>query len=411
MSAIATIAAKVGASAAKEPEKFFNILLKIIAGAIGCFFLFGAIASSFVSGLVGEELNETFVIEESDIYKNIDTSWNEYLKYVEEVMDEEQERLEDEYEEKDEEVTITRAMNNINYAYILAYLTQTNDDYKAASSLDEVVYDEDKVMRFMKQISTIYRRTVTVEKQLEGMEGIELTEEEIEALHTQVFLYNGIKSPGEAADDMSASGTIQNNYEISFNLYADWLGLEGIYTEGMFATGDLIDYVGSRDIIASFLAVPLYYQQDYTDPYSTGTIASDGCGPTSVAMVFSYLLQENLEPDDVVAWTGDTYAYEGGGSYWSLFSGCATHWGVNCTDLGLDTDAVLDELEAGHIIIASMGPFTFTSGGHFIAIVGATEESMFIVNDPNKDNWNKYNTIKFDCNMVFNEAKNFWSFY
>lgn len=398
-------------SGGKKDSDSGNLIVKVIFSAFIVIMVLGSVASSFVSGLVGNTLDEEFVIEESDIYSNMETSWMAYLEIVEEIMDVEEERLIEEYEELGEEVTVTRAVNNINYAYILAYLTQTNDEYKAANSLDEVVYDEDKVLRFLKQISTIYRRTVTVEDQLQGLEGIELTEEEIEELHPQVFLYNSVFSPEDAANCMAADIYIQNNYIISFNLYKEWLGSEGIYTDGMFLTGDLIDYVGDRKLGNTFLTIPLYYQQDYTNHYSTGTIASDGCGPTSVAMVFSYLLQEDLQPDDVVDWTGDTYAYEGGGSYWSLFLGCAEHWGLTCTDLGKDTDAVLNELEAGHPVIASMGPFTFTKGGHFIVLCGTTEDSMFTVNDPNERNWDKYSTKNFDCNLVFNEAKNFWSFY
>lgn len=33
-----------------------------------------------------------------------------------------------------------------------------------------------------------------------------------------------------------------------------------------------------------------YYQYNYSEPYSDGTIANSGCGPTALAMVLTYLL-------------------------------------------------------------------------------------------------------------------------
>lgn len=39
-----------------------------------------------------------------------------------------------------------------------------------------------------------------------------------------------------------------------------------------------------------------FYQYNYSEPYSEETIATSGCGPTSMAMILTYLLGEEVSP-------------------------------------------------------------------------------------------------------------------
>ena len=56
------------------------------------------------------------------------------------------------------------------------------------------------------------------------------------------------------------------------------------------------------------MKIPHYLQTDYANvPYGSSNIAACGCGPTSFAMVASYLTGTTITPADAVAWCGNSY--------------------------------------------------------------------------------------------------------
>ena len=146
--------------------------------------------------------------------------------------------------------------------------------------------------------------------------------------------------------------------------------------------------------------VPLYFQADYANtPYGGyGTVASHGCGITSVAMVFSYLLDEYIMPDTLAKEFG-RYNTEGGSS-WTLFPDSAEKYGLYTTQTW-KWDEVVEALENGHIVIANPHECLFTGGGHFIVLYGITEDGKILVHDPNKYNYFMFNEY---CNPALTEG-------
>ena len=112
-----------------------------------------------------------------------------------------------------------------------------------------------------------------------------------------------------------------------------------------------------------------YYQYNYGEPYSEGTIATSGCGPTSLAMVLTYLLGEEISPVETAELGNGSYTCSEG-TYWSYFGDMADRYGVNCEQMGISKDNIVNNLENGETLIMSMGPGHFTSGGHFIVLRG-----------------------------------------
>ena len=146
--------------------------------------------------------------------------------------------------------------------------------------------------------------------------------------------------------------------------------------------------------------VPLYFQQDYPKtPYGGyGTVSSHGCGITSVAMVFSYLLDEYIMPDTLAKEFG-RYNTEVGSS-WTLFPDSAEKYGLTTTQTW-KWDEVVEALENGHIVIANPHECLFTGGGHFIVLYGITNDGRILVNDPNKYNYFMFNE---GCNPALTEG-------
>lgn len=169
---------------------------------------------------------------------------------------------------------------------------------------------------------------------------------------------------------------------------------------------------GSGTYPANGMQIPHYLQGDYGDiPYGDGSIASSGCGPTSFAMVASYLTGTTITPVDAVAWCGNSYYMPGAGTYWSYFEAAAAHFGCGSVRQTNDAGEVLQALSTGHPVISSQSPGLFTSGGHFIVLRGVTSSGKVLVNDPNDSSEKNYINREFDMmSEVHSTARAYWIF-
>ena len=148
--------------------------------------------------------------------------------------------------------------------------------------------------------------------------------------------------------------------------------------------------------------------QPYTSTgNSSQTITSSGCGITSMAMVLrSFGI--NVSPIDTASYSlQNGFRTENNGTSWGFFASISKKYGLTCQDLGKDTTKVSQYLDRGWPIIASMGPGTFTNGGHFIVLVGKDTNGNIVVNDPASLDKSK---SSYPLSIFRNEGKNFWAF-
>ncbi len=161
----------------------------------------------------------------------------------------------------------------------------------------------------------------------------------------------------------------------------------------------------------SLMNVPLYLQYKgrwAATPYGDGPIKKTGCAPTCLAMVLSYLRQEQILPNDVAAWVGNRFYVNGIGTSWGIFGAMEGAWGVKCTNIGKNQTLLLEALKDGKPVIASMGPGTFTKGGHFIVLSGVTLDGKIMVKDPNDSASKNHANTGFDVSLILRESKNMW---
>ena len=163
---------------------------------------------------------------------------------------------------------------------------------------------------------------------------------------------------------------------------------------------------------ANGMQIPHYLQTDYGNiPYGGGSIASSGCGPTSFAMIASYLTDTTITPADAVAWCGNSYYMPGVGTYWSYFQAAANHFGCGSVTQTSDANQVVQALSEGHPVISSQRAGLFTSGGHFIVLRGVTADSKVLVNDPNDNSSKNYINREFDMMSEVHATSNaYWIF-
>lgn len=195
--------------------------------------------------------------------------------------------------------------------------------------------------------------------------------------------------------------------ELYEDIIGEWSGTGS--GDGLFGDYEIGDLVYPE----TGMEIPLYYQ--YQQPWGDvkfggNTIRTSGCSVTSIAMVFSYLRDSTITPPDIVAWTGNRYYVGDTGQSWDIFPATAKHWGIKCYGLGTSLQGMIAELAAGHPVIASMRPGTFTQAGHFIVLRGITEDGRILVNDPNDNATKRFFYTSFAPALIQRESKQYWSF-
>lgn len=191
-------------------------------------------------------------------------------------------------------------------------------------------------------------------------------------------------------------------------LYKDCLGE---YGEAGGILGDFM--MGDLEYPPNGMEIPRYlqYQEPWRSiPFGGGTIATSGCSVTSLAMVFSYLLDRSVLPSDIVKWTGNRFYNPPAGQSWGIYTATADHWGLTCTNLGRSISGAMQELSEGHPVIASVSAGTFTKNRHLIVLRGLTETGEILVNDPNDNSSKNILNRSFTPELILRESNNFWSF-
>lgn len=134
--------------------------------------------------------------------------------------------------------------------------------------------------------------------------------------------------------------------------------------------------------------IPLFIQWDARwgyARYGSDMMGINACGPTSLSMVCCGLTgQAKWNPLEVSRMAERSgYYVPGTGSSWALMEDGARQLGLDSWRVALNSEAVLDELRAGHPVICSMRPGDFTYTGHFIVLTSADAQGNVNINDPN----------------------------
>lgn len=149
------------------------------------------------------------------------------------------------------------------------------------------------------------------------------------------------------------------------------------------------------ETVNGYSRVPLYFQTDYpNNMYGSGTIAVNGCGITSLAMVATYLTGHEYLPDELARYFGgvaenNIERLEKGAEAMQL------PW-----EKMENFHKTMEALREGKIIIALMeSDSLFTENQHFIVLAGFNENGLIMVNDPYEPNYEKW-----DLKRAFREG-------
>ncbi len=375
----------------REPEKAGKGIFYILLGVMIVVMVMGSMVTRLLNCFTGYSLSENMDVTQTEIYYFCEEIKEKYEEWLDEKIQSDAES----FCENNSYITTVDKVTMIDGVEVIEKVKEKRCDWYVEKYINDI--NNAYIMAF---ISTKYdikdrhiRSYINEQEILEYLQTISVMENAPDEDSHIVYYYNNLMGMAEIIKTFFKDEQQAELFQESFKLYNMFLG----------------DYA-EPTLHESGLRVPHYFQTDFDSyGYGNGTISSSGCAPTCLAMVVSYLNDDEITPVHVVSQIGTEYYVAGQGSSWSIFSGVAEIYGLQCTDLGVSLELVKRELQAGHPVIASMGEGLFTTKGHFIVIRGM-EEHLFLVNDPNKNNWDLYETDRFSMSQIMSQCKNFWSF-
>ena len=177
--------------------------------------------------------------------------------------------------------------------------------------------------------------------------------------------------------------------------------------EGTVAAGEILypDIAHER-----FPEIPLYLQQDYPKTmYGGFKITTNGCGITSMAMLASYMADDELTPPEMCARYGN-YSHRNG-TDGMIFNYEPAVMGFYLREKTYDPRVAKAALEEGQVVISIQHPGYWTRGGHYIVCESITEDGLVQVRDSNIYNYGKLIAHKDDLHKWGNITANgsgFW---
>lgn len=147
-----------------------------------------------------------------------------------------------------------------------------------------------------------------------------------------------------------------------------------------------------RQPISYLQTDPRWRDLDYSAPGERTTIGASGCGPTAMAMVLAAWADPSVTPATECAWAlAHGYKAPHQGTYYGYFAQAAARYGLRCTQLNWSSiygssasgyhAKAKAALEAGNLVIACMGPGSWTSSGHYVLVWDLAGDTIRI-NDP-----------------------------
>ena len=159
-----------------------------------------------------------------------------------------------------------------------------------------------------------------------------------------------------------------------------------------------------------FPEAPLYLQQSYPDTrYGYFKITTNGCGITTLAMIASYLADDELTPPEMCARYG-RYSLPTG-TAGSLFEDAPPQLGFYLIKKTYDWREAREYMEQGHPVVVCQYRGYWTSGGHYLLLEELTDDGMVQVRDSNMYNYFKlprHKDDKFPWETLSSAGQGYW---
>ena len=198
-------------------------------------------------------------------------------------------------------------------------------------------------------------------------------------------------------------------YPMEINYSAILLGNPG--SEDLMLTADDLLY---PDIAHErFPVAPLYFQQDYPDTmYGNYPIVTYGCGVTTMAMLTSYMTDEEWTPHEMATMYG-RYCSAAGTAH-TMFLEVPADRGFYCLGRIASWSQAMEALKEGYMVVTLQRDGYWTRGGHYLLLHNLleTEDGTKIqVRDSNLYNYKRlkgHTTGYFDLDTIPPNSRCYW---
>ncbi len=161
-----------------------------------------------------------------------------------------------------------------------------------------------------------------------------------------------------------------------------------------------------------FPEVPLYLQQDYIGTrYNGYSIVTHGCGITTMAMLASYMADDELTPPEMC----ETYGRYGSktGTDGMIFNNEPPAMGFYLREKNYDYNVAKEALQEGQIVVCLQHKGYWTRGGHYLVLESIDENDMVQVRDSNIYNYGRIPLHKEDHHAwkdIIANGSGYWIF-
>lgn len=145
-----------------------------------------------------------------------------------------------------------------------------------------------------------------------------------------------------------------------------------------------------------FPTAPLFLQQDYPNTkYGAYPIASWGCGITTMAMLASYMTDEEWTPPELCKIYG-YYCAERGTNI-VMYDDVPAELGFFLQEREWNWDEIVAAIENGQVVACLQYKGYWTKGGHFILMEKVNEDGTIVVRDSNLFNYGSLSGHQIDA--------------
>lgn len=136
------------------------------------------------------------------------------------------------------------------------------------------------------------------------------------------------------------------------------------------------------------------------------TIGSSGCGPTSMSDIMASWIDHSITPVEMCAYAiAHGFRTKNSGTAWGFFRSIAAAYGFTDFVQTKSMATARAALQSGALVVASMGPGYWTTGGHFICL-WKTDDTYMYACDPASKTRKKQKLAAFE-----EQRKQFFIFY
>ena len=137
------------------------------------------------------------------------------------------------------------------------------------------------------------------------------------------------------------------------------------------------------------------------------TIANSGCGPTTMAMVLNYYIDETITPLHTAMFAlANKHRTREDGTSWLYFEDMANEYDLEFLQTASSTEALKwIKSKEDALVICSMKSGFWTRKGHFILLWDVNKKGVAYINDPatleKSKSVNSYNFMASQCRQFF----------